>query len=45
MLLQLCLTVNRLKMKRPPIVKKFRALLDDMYAQLAEEQSAPKAKL
>ncbi|EED15120.1 AMP-binding enzyme, putative [Talaromyces stipitatus ATCC 10500] len=34
-----------LKMKRPPIVKKFRALLDDMYAQLAEEQSAPKAKL
>ncbi|EEA22934.1 medium-chain fatty acid-CoA ligase faa2 [Talaromyces marneffei ATCC 18224] len=34
-----------LKMKRPPIVKKFRVLIDDMYAQLAEEQSAPRAKL
>lgn len=34
-----------LKMKRPLIVKKWRSLLDDLYAQLAEEQSAPKAKL
>lgn len=32
-------------MKRPPIIKKYRALLDDLYAELAAEESAPKAKL
>ncbi|KAL1848043.1 medium-chain fatty acid-CoA ligase faa2 [Paecilomyces lecythidis] len=34
-----------LKMKRPPTAKKYRSVLDDLYAQLAEEENAPKAKL
>ncbi|KAJ9272988.1 hypothetical protein DTO212C5_909 [Paecilomyces variotii] len=34
-----------LKMKRPPAAKKYRSVLDDLYAQLAEEEAAPKAKL
>ncbi|KAJ5263692.1 hypothetical protein N7478_011297 [Penicillium angulare] len=34
-----------LKLKRPPTVKAFRTLLDQLYAQAIEEQSAPRAKL
>ncbi|KAI9933359.1 hypothetical protein ASPWEDRAFT_30200 [Aspergillus wentii DTO 134E9] len=34
-----------LKLKRPPTTKKYRQLLDDLYAQAIEEESAPKAKL
>ncbi|BDD59152.1 hypothetical protein MPDQ_001984 [Monascus purpureus] len=34
-----------LKLKRPPTVKKYRQLLDDLYAQALAEESAPKAKL
>ncbi|KAH3292456.1 hypothetical protein KXW74_002343 [Aspergillus fumigatus] len=34
-----------LKLKRPPTVKKYRQLLDQLYEQALEEQSAPKAKL
>lgn len=34
-----------LKLKRPPTVKKYRHVLDELYAQALEEQSAPKAKL
>ncbi|CAL5872257.1 uncharacterized protein PFLUO_LOCUS6518 [Penicillium psychrofluorescens] len=34
-----------LKLKRPPTAKAFRPLLDQLYAQALEEQSAPKAKL
>lgn len=32
-------------MKRPPTAKKYRSVLDDLYAQLAEEENVPKAKL
>ncbi|KAL1968748.1 hypothetical protein VTN77DRAFT_1574 [Rasamsonia byssochlamydoides] len=34
-----------LKLKRPPTAKKYRAVLDALYSQLAAEESAPKAKL
>ncbi|KKK19122.1 hypothetical protein P175DRAFT_0501604 [Aspergillus ochraceoroseus IBT 24754] len=34
-----------LKLKRPPVVKQYRQLLDQLYADAIEEQSAPKAKL
>ncbi|KAJ6130135.1 AMP-dependent synthetase/ligase [Penicillium capsulatum] len=34
-----------LKLKRPPTVKAFRPLLDQLYAHAVEEQSAPRAKL
>lgn len=34
-----------LKLKRPPTVKKYRHVLDELYAQALEEQSAPKPKL
>ncbi|GAQ09013.1 long chain acyl-CoA synthetase 7, peroxisomal [Aspergillus lentulus] len=34
-----------LKLKRPPTAKKYRQLLDQLYEQALEEQSAPKAKL
>ncbi|KAJ5533451.1 AMP-dependent synthetase/ligase [Penicillium frequentans] len=34
-----------LKLKRPPTVKLYRGLLDQLYAQALEEQSAPRAKL
>ncbi|CAI7631961.1 unnamed protein product [Penicillium discolor] len=34
-----------LKLKRPPAVKLYRSLLDQLYEQAVEEQSAPKAKL
>ncbi|KAJ5927265.1 hypothetical protein N7516_009038 [Penicillium verrucosum] len=34
-----------LKLKRPPAVKLYRPLLDQLYEQAIEEQSAPKAKL
>lgn len=34
-----------LKLKRPPTVKLFRGLLDQLYAQALEEESAPRAKL
>ncbi|OJJ44858.1 hypothetical protein ASPZODRAFT_134258 [Penicilliopsis zonata CBS 506.65] len=34
-----------LKLKRPPTVKVFRQLLDQLYAQAIEEQSSPRAKL
>lgn len=36
------LTGTRLKLKRPQTAKKFRALLDEMYAEVDEK---PKAKL
>lgn len=36
---------SSLKLKRPPTVKKYRQLLDQLYEQALEEQSAPKAKL
>lgn len=32
-------------MKRPPAAKKYRHILDELYAHALEEQSAPKAKL
>ncbi|PYH98357.1 acetyl-CoA synthetase-like protein [Aspergillus ellipticus CBS 707.79] len=34
-----------LKLKRPPTTKKYRQLLDELYAQATAEESAPKAKL
>ncbi|KAJ5470811.1 hypothetical protein N7530_008168 [Penicillium desertorum] len=34
-----------LKLKRPPAVKLYRSLLDQLYEQATEEESAPKAKL
>ncbi|KAL4801549.1 hypothetical protein BDV18DRAFT_148805 [Aspergillus unguis] len=34
-----------LKLKRPPVVKKYRQLLDQLYEDANNEQSAPKAKL
>ncbi|KAJ5665346.1 uncharacterized protein N7477_007794 [Penicillium maclennaniae] len=34
-----------LKLKRPPTVKAYRAVLDQLYAQALDEQSAPRAKL
>ncbi|KAJ5176481.1 uncharacterized protein N7482_002358 [Penicillium canariense] len=34
-----------LKLKRPPVVKVYRALLDQLYAQALEAESAPRAKL
>ncbi|KAE8401103.1 hypothetical protein BDV37DRAFT_285947 [Aspergillus pseudonomiae] len=34
-----------LKLKRPPVVKQYRQLLDELYAQATAEESAPKAKL
>ncbi|OJJ53987.1 hypothetical protein ASPSYDRAFT_94481 [Aspergillus sydowii CBS 593.65] len=34
-----------LKLKRPPVVKKYRQLLDQLYEAANNEQSAPKAKL
>ncbi|CAG8118052.1 unnamed protein product [Penicillium olsonii] len=34
-----------LKLKRPPVVKAYRPLLDQLYQQANEEQSAPRAKL
>lgn len=35
-----------LKLKRPPIVKAYRKVIDDLYAQaLAEEKKTTKAKL
>ncbi|KAJ5576293.1 hypothetical protein N7535_003219 [Penicillium sp. DV-2018c] len=34
-----------LKLKRPPVVKVYRTLLDQLYEQANEEQSAPRAKL
>ncbi|KAL2830350.1 hypothetical protein BJY01DRAFT_227346 [Aspergillus pseudoustus] len=34
-----------LKLKRPPVVKKYRTLLDQLYEDALAEQSAPKAKL
>ncbi|KAL4947959.1 hypothetical protein BDW69DRAFT_177402 [Aspergillus filifer] len=34
-----------LKLKRPPVVKKYRQLLDQLYEEANNEQSAPKAKL
>ncbi|PWY86334.1 acetyl-CoA synthetase-like protein [Aspergillus sclerotioniger CBS 115572] len=34
-----------LKLKRPPTTKKYRQLLDELYAQALAEESAPKAKL
>ncbi|KAJ5709607.1 hypothetical protein N7493_009898 [Penicillium malachiteum] len=34
-----------LKLKRPPTVKHYRGLLDQLYAQGLEEESAPRAKL
>ncbi|KAL4938676.1 hypothetical protein BDV06DRAFT_200432 [Aspergillus oleicola] len=34
-----------LKFKRPPVVKKYRQLLDQLYEEANNEQSAPKAKL
>ncbi|KAJ5319378.1 hypothetical protein MYU51_017513 [Penicillium brevicompactum] len=34
-----------LKLKRPPVVKMYRTLLDQLYGQANEEQSAPRAKL
>lgn len=39
------LTARRLKLKRPPTVKKYRQVLDALYAQAAEEDASPKAKL
>ncbi|KAL1998471.1 hypothetical protein VTN02DRAFT_6118 [Thermoascus thermophilus] len=34
-----------LKLKRPPTAKKYRQVLDALYAQAAEEDASPKAKL
>ncbi|KAJ6107673.1 hypothetical protein N7523_008996 [Penicillium sp. IBT 18751x] len=34
-----------LKLKRPPTVKAYREVLDQLYAQALDEQSAPRAKL
>jgi hypothetical protein len=34
-----------LKLKRPPVVKQYRQLLDELYAQAMAEESTPKAKL
>ncbi|KAL4993658.1 hypothetical protein BDV10DRAFT_178593 [Aspergillus recurvatus] len=34
-----------LKLKRPPVVKKYRQLLDQLYEEANNEHSAPKAKL
>ncbi|KAJ5383269.1 AMP-dependent synthetase/ligase [Penicillium concentricum] len=34
-----------LKLKRPPVVKVYRSLLDQLYEQATEEMSAPRAKL
>ncbi|BCR98986.1 putative AMP-binding enzyme [Aspergillus luchuensis] len=34
-----------LKLKRPPTTKKYRQVLDDLYAEALAEESAPKAKL
>ncbi|KAL4927812.1 putative AMP-binding enzyme [Aspergillus undulatus] len=34
-----------LKLKRPPVVKKYRQLLDQLYEEANNEQSTPKAKL
>lgn len=38
--------MTRLKLKRPPTVKKFRSELDELYREaLAKEKADPKAKL
>jgi long-chain acyl-CoA synthetase len=44
-LLEHLLTIPSLKLKRPPTVKAFRPVLDQLYAQALEEESAPRAKL
>lgn len=36
---------SSLKLKRPPVVKKYRQLLDQLYEDANNELSAPKAKL
>jgi long-chain acyl-CoA synthetase len=37
--------ISSLKLKRPPTVKVYRQLLDKLYEQALEEESAPRAKL
>lgn len=40
-----CYLLSSLKLKRPPTVKVYRQLLDKLYEQALEEESAPRAKL
>lgn len=36
---------HRLKLKRPQTAKKYRQLIDEMYAEIDAAAAAPKAKL
>ena len=36
--------INRLKLKRPQTAKKYRSVIDEMYAEI-EAESKPKARL